>query len=114
MKALQPFVLCMPFGFSRADARFLQFVLHEFALSIYTFSFWPSKVVWTPEGRAVGPSIIFASCHMTCPSELSLECVDVDVFEFSSLAGVGEEKDNTSTHTHPQDSVDIIRCSDTD
>ena len=66
-----------------------QFVLHEFSPSICRLTSWSSKVVWPPESRAVGPSVIFAPCHMACPSEFSLECIDVGVFEFGVLADGG-------------------------
>lgn len=47
------------------------------------------KVVWARESRAAGPSVIVGPYYTTCPSELSLECVDVGVFELGSLTNGG-------------------------
>ena len=45
-----------------------QLVLDKFAPSICGSPSRSSKVVWLPESRTVGPSIVFLLYHVSCPS----------------------------------------------
>ena len=65
---------------------FSHVILYKFAPSVCGSSPWPFEVVWPPESRAVGPSIVFASSYVPGPSKFSLECVDVGVLKLGSLA----------------------------